>query len=373
MVRSNKYLVLALGALTMFGAGCSGGSTGDDSGSGHDATSEGGGDSGGPAMTYTYVINALTIDPADTDMNNPTMPHTGFNLDNLCSTSMSQFGCGYGDSTSMIDTDQNTTGCTDPSGTCKCVDNQLPAVADLIGSVAPNIRGTLTDEVNQNKLALLVRVSGVNDLMNDDSVTVAVYQAFPTFTSNCNAVPTDGEYSVAMSSLNSANVDDPKVHFMGKIVNGRLQVTSGINDQFILPLPPIMGQQITLALHATQIRANLTADSGSTGNLGGFIVGQDLVTTVCTVAPSFCSAVPQLIGPEMDIDYPFPPTDDSSGCFVSMDMDPNHMGRGALSAGLGFTLVKAHVSTTTPVAASQAAGTCGASSSGGDAGAGDGG
>ncbi|MBL8678432.1 MAG: hypothetical protein JNK05_04670 [Myxococcales bacterium] len=379
---TKRLLTLATSGALIGLVGCStpppppDGSTPTDSGIPTDGSNPPDG-STGTERTLTYVINSLTVDETPAD---EAAPVAGFNLDGLHSseerTVPMSHPCLKFDSPSRTDQDQNcpvamvnamtgrcgsmTASCAPGAGCAGGVDNQLPAILDAIGAAASmqfpmGLRPELSNQVRQNRISLIVRVTGVNDLTNDDSVTVKVYTAFPTFTTGCDMVAADREYSIAADALNTpTDIESAKISFPGRITAGRLTVTAP--GMFPLPLPEIMGARISLTLTGAQLRASITETGGTAGNLGGSFNGSQLLTAIQMIAPDFAMQAESIIGGFVDIEV---------GGICSRRMPPPAM-FGNIGVGLAFTLATARV---TPMsAASRPAGACGGSSSPADAG-----
>jgi hypothetical protein len=349
MVSRTGSLTLVCGAIAALSVACGGGNNTPDTGGTDGGTDTGG---GGPGGTLTYVVDQLTIDENDSE----TETHTGFNLDNLFSTGTGARDCSHPDFVSALDPDQNMPGtCMRPAAGCQGgVDNQLPTVAGLLMARGTDVRMLLSQQITQNSLAIIARISDVNDLMNDPAVTVRLYVGYPTFTTNCTTVAPDREYQISTSSLmpGSTNIDEAKFRLEGSIVNGRLRITSDMNTSFDLPLPAGPGQSITLALRAPQLRINISETGGTQGNLGGYVNGGDLITTLCMnqQTMSFCSLVMTAVGGLVDID--------SLNLGMGMCVDTAMRRYGGIGMGLGIRTTIARVSTTP--AAAQMPGTCGA-------------
>ncbi len=362
-MRRINYLGFAAAAISALAIGC-GPETNNGDVTNNDATTD-----AGAAQTYTFVLDQLQIDADDL----PENPHTGFNLDDLFSTESDPLGCAHPDFYSLYDNDQHCTavsnerctvmpnpGCARGTGCSGGVDNQLPTLANTINTVmsGTDIRATLADTVTNNKLALIVRVSGVNDLTNDSSVRVAIYRGFPTFTAGCTSVTGGREYSVDRSFLSAGATDidtGANVAFDGAIVNGRLQVRAGTATGGVFNLPlSFSGFNIVLPLHQLQVRANITATGLANGSLGGWVGGSDVVDAVAMIAPDYVAVVRGVIAGLVDIQI-------NMSCGDSSANPPTY---GGIAVGLGLRAVPATISTTTPIADMQAAGTCGYSAPG---------
>lgn len=321
--RQSGFLSLTMmaGLVTTMGAGCG------------DTTTPGGTTPTAP-QTFDYVINTLAID-GNTD---PNMAHTGFNVDGRFSGSnmgsLQPADCTHVDYFSTIDSDQNEGTC--PGAMCKGgVDNQLPALSELLGSLGGvNVNASIMEQLTTGKLVLLLRVSNVNGApgpsLNDSDVTVRIFIGRPMVSDCAQLFSANGRFAVDTASLRagSMNLDDAQFQFPGSIVNGRLRITPsmGMGGTLPIPLPEIMGLRLTLNVRNPQIRMTLTADRGTNGNLGGFLRSGDILDLICMTPQTmqFCSAAPGFISGLVDVQN-----------MMSCDA-PN----GGIGLGLGLTAVK---------------------------------
>ena len=306
--------------------------------------------------TYTFVIDQLTIDADDSRDH----PHTGFNLDGLYSEASDPAGCNHADFGSGIDPDQNENGCVwTTSGACHGgVDNQLSVLADTIGTASGvDVRNLIVDRIARNEACTIVQVADVNGFLgptlNDPDVTVKLFECYPTFTTDCDSVLPNREYSVAASSVTPGSVDTahPLHAFAGSIQAGRLSVISSADT--LLPieffLPPLGGRALRVPLHALRLRVALSSTEGMQGNLGGFVRGDQLVQSANCTGPEYCTVVEGAIGGLVDI--ALTGTCEEPG-------PPRHFG--GIGFGWGFHLVPATIRTMDPVLTAQTPGTCGA-------------
>ncbi len=329
---------------------------------------------GGADRTLTYVISNLTVDETPADSNSP---QAGYNLDGIFTADdgSTPLSCGKPDQPSDVDRDQNAPaaslgmngrapaanpGCMPGMGCRGGVDNQLPNILDALGTALTmqfpeGIRPVLRQQVQSSSLALVIRITGVNDLMNDDSVQVKVYNAFPTFTTGCNMVSADREYALATASVMGGNIETPVIPaFNARIVAGRVIVA--MPGMFPLPLPEIMGQRINLSLSNAQLRINITEAAGSRGNLGGMFNASQLIDVIRTAAPTFVMQAEGIIGGFVDIQEPVPTEATMmSGTCVNRMVMPTRFGN--IGVGLRFDTVRATLAAM-PVAA-RPAGACG--------------
>ncbi len=309
---------------------------------------------GGP--TYTFVASRLTIDATDA----PEVAHTGFNVDGLFSGPTDADGCNHEDFFSLFDRDQHSpSGCAMGATPCTGgVDNQLPTVIGALEAVAgSDPRMILAGEVTNNRFAVLVQLSSVDDPVNDSSIGIRVFIGYPTFTTGCTSVAADREYSVSAASLRPGGTgpSDALIAVPGAIVGGRVITTTPVAGGLPFPLPIGAGLTLDVSLHALQVRFDLasTLDRGTNGNLGGWAPGNELVDAIDRIAPGFREAVEAILAGVVDVRLP--------GMTTCVDRTTPTMPQfGGASMGLGAQLVRARVSTTTPVAARPAVGTCGA-------------
>lgn len=369
MVRKMGFLGLASGALLALAA-CGPGGGGNADGGG------GGGDGGGmmtaPPRTYTYVLNSLSVDMGD----DPMVAHTGFNLDNLYSDGTQEADCAHEDFFSTLDRDQNCMGAMNGmcaagamnmgcmGGTAGCqggVDNQLPTLANTIETVAStDVRAEVASALNNHQFSLLVRITDVNGdispTLNDDSVTLKLYIAYPTYSNNCTSVTGGREFVIDQGSVMGSDIEAAVYSFPGSIVNGRIRVRAGAGGQpFNLQLPEVMGTRISLPLRNIELRASLNADgTAAGGNLGAFVAGSDVVNIVAMAAPMFRDQVETAISGLIDVQV-------MGVCYDRMSMPRRY---GGIGVGLGFTTVPATVRAMNPVVMARPAGVCGSSSGG---------
>lgn len=333
-------LALALAATA---CGPSGGGPGDAGGDGA------GDDASGAGQTYTFVVSDMAIDPGD----DPTLgPAAGFNLDGLYSSASDADGCVHQDFVSALDPDQNMPdGCTMLGTGCRGgVDNQLPSLANALDHIVP-IRDILRDEVTHNHLVVLARITGVDSLADDPNVSVNLYIGYPTFTTDCDRVLPDREYSVDATTVDGGDIERAHLSFAGAIVRGRLRLTPSMSDPTIpIPLPVFGGAPLTLTLHGVQFRMDLTAQAGERGNLGGYLDGDEVLRGTCATFPSYCMVDMPIVGNAVDIRR-------MGVCFDASAMTPQF---GSIGVGINVRAVSARISSATPVATGPARDTCGA-------------
>lgn len=336
-----------------------------------------GDDGGTPAptpsapQTFDYVISSITVDQTNGMAPNPatnTAGVAGFDLDGLKSTAADaamrgSAACSHADFFSTLDSDQNTGTCAAgmARGGASCqggVDNQLPEIASTVQGFGTDIRATLTEQLQQGKVAILIRVANVNGTpgptLNDSAVDVYLYPIGRPMFASCSNVGMVGQsYAVDTASLMGGNdlVANARYHYSASIVNGRLRVAPAAGQttaNFTFNLP-IMDMNIPLALFKTQLRVDMTADRGANGNLGGYAQLGPLASMLGSLLPAGIpvSTVQTVLQSLVDVQDP---AGNAMGCTA-----PN----GGISLGLGFSTVRAVIQAA-PVTGARM-GMCGAS------------
>ncbi len=317
-----------------------------------------------PPRTLTFVLDQLTIDEND----DPSVPHTGFNLDGLFSTDAGPLGCAHADYLSLHDDDQNCSavmdehcvatpnvGCTSTERGCVGgVDNQLPTLAIIIQTAASaDIRSTLQESVSTNKLSVVVRITGIDDWTTDPVVRVAMYRAYPTFGTDCTAVLPGREYAVDRTYVGgrATDIDSPLFAYDGSIAGGRLRFAASPRETAGFNLPISMrGLTLNLRLHGLQIRANVAADALSIGSLGGWIGGDEFLTDLAVNDPYYITVRRGIIGALCDVEV-------NRVCDGSALNPPRF---GGISIGLGIHGVPATIASgPAAIVSGPAVGTCG--------------
>ncbi len=292
---------------------------------------------------YNYVFRTLTVDQGTGGMAPSPWTHnhgvTGFNLDGRYSAPAAAMpaDCTHGDFFSTLDPDQNmgtcATGAARGGSACNGgVDNQLPDLADMVSGFGADLRAEFRDQLRQGRLALLVRITDVNGTpgpcFNDSSVHVSVYATGRPMFADCAESGAPGQ-PYAIDSVSRETT------FTGRIVNGRLVVeppAPSSRANLMLNLS-VRGMPFPLPLLQTQLRMNMTPDTGTGGNLGGYVTLRDLATSIHQLYPAGVprKTVQSFHASLVDIQLP---TGDPMGCTA-----PN----GAVGVGLGFTAVRATI------------------------------
>lgn len=225
---------------------------------------EAGGGTGG--MAQTYVLSVLNIGQAAPDGDQSVVP--GFNLDGRVSDSMDEYGCFHEDFTSP------------PPDSEQGVDNQLGPILASVGS-SLDIEGTISTNIAEGDLLILVNVEGIDDYTNDPCVTVNL--ELGTMEGTGATMPMLGEDGL-LAPGQTINVDQRSVGLVstqGEIVDGRLRA-GPVDVELNLP---IMGMSLTLNIRQALLRFDASADAISNGLLGGALGVEETVTAIVSVAP----------------------------------------------------------------------------------------
>lgn len=241
-----KKLVVIAGMTTgIVGAGCGG----DDTGAPTVELC-----TSGTCETHTYLTNVLSIPVMDTAGNVP-----GFNIDGTDATVCNQVDA-------MGPAPDNITG----------VDNSVgPTLGGLVGSM-------IQDNVDDGSVLLIMQLDGVDSFTNDDRVKLTVLLAeVPegvTLTLDPSGrIAAGQDFDVnELSYTDTAHTMAAVTFDNGKIVNGRFQAGP---DDFPLSIS-LMGASLSLTVHSTQIRFNVSETSISAGVLGGGLNVDEVNNTV---------------------------------------------------------------------------------------------
>ncbi len=302
----------------------------------------------GTGRTLTYAVSAMTVDPTPFDERTPL---AGFDLDGRFSRDEFGQGCDRLDAPSDLDCEANCSQVAlDPQGRCTrlgCVgagclggvDNQLPGLLDMLGSVRgadfPGGRpGTAIERAYRaGQAAIVVQLSGVDSLEQDELVAVRLFPAVPVYGSpdggGCSARRIDQRYAIARRAVIEGDPARPAGRDgVGRIVRGQLRARfeGPISIPFIDVGPSIRDWSIEIA----QIAVNLSEEAGSQGNLGGAISVQTLLPSFGTQPPP--SGVAIILSGLVDL----PGVD--GRCFSRNDCTQP---TGRISVGVRFSLVRA--------------------------------
>lgn len=294
--------------------------------------------------TLTYVLSSMTID--DTAAST----YAGFNHDGLFSTDTTPRSCDHADQASSLDRDQNcptamlgadgrcssSAGCAAGAGCQGGVDNQLPTIADAVVTVVGmDLRSEIQRRISASELVFVLRVTNVDDLVEDPSVELKVYQAWPTFTTGCTGVLPDRQYVVQQGSLlpGATSLSMARFAVPGSIRGGRLYPSTG----GVLTLPVAVG--VNIDVRGSLLRANVTDTALSAGNLGGYSSGSAFYDAVVGMNPSLAAVAGVFVGGSVDLEDPLPTPGSAMGLCSNTGARPPRFGN--VGIGARFTAVRA--------------------------------
>lgn len=267
MSKTRWLSIAALLGVLGCGGGDAPGDGGPSGGEADGAPRDGGGTSTG--ATYFYVVSRADL-PAPTGNT-----AVGFDVDGLSSD---------GDDATTADRmcTPEAADYTSPSGTSG-IDNQLagilPGVESFIDdpdtTTVETLSSVLADIIHFGFFLLLAEVSGVDDLVNDDSVTLSFYIGAPPEGELGPALTGEGELEAGQTfDLNEGLMRGagPIATIPGRITEGVLHVGPGEAMIVLGTATPV-----SLPLHDVELEARITATSLSDGVLGGKLVGDELL------------------------------------------------------------------------------------------------
>jgi hypothetical protein len=258
---SFSKLALCSLAAALVGVGCGG----DDDGGG-------GGDMCDTGETYLFVASVIDIGQADPTGDPNIVP--GFNLDGITSDDTDPMGC--------FKTDFNS----GPPDNIEGVDNQLgPILAALEGSF--DVSGSIADAIADGSIALMMKVSNVDELANDSCVTVEIL---------LGEVPGGGAPMLGGDGLlvpgQTFDIDSRSVGmatFEGAIVNGRVQ-----GGPVAIPLAVPLDETTTLTLNIANAEVRFNIGDGTSVNTGVIGGGLDIEETLTAITMAVMD-VPEML------------------------------------------------------------------------------
>ena len=205
-----------------------------------------------PAPKSVTQAGVLTFATFARILDDDTKVAEGLNLDGLVSTNGDEASCGMKDFTS-------------PDGEAG-IDNQfgglLPVIEGYVGS--ENIGALLAAAIANGQLLILFAIDDVDDLKNDDDVTVRVAAG-----TGVPFLDAQGKF-ITYQTFGIDRVTAPVSKLPGRIEDGVLHVGPG---QAILPVR-VLDAKFNLDLHEVAGRIELTPDeSGGGVSMKGMLAG----------------------------------------------------------------------------------------------------
>jgi hypothetical protein len=313
------------------------------------------GDGAAPAMTRVapnstleFVVSAMAVDTfAGQISDSPAMAHTGFNLDGRFSDETDPGGCNHEDFQSALEATEGLgPECLAPG--CGGVDNMLPTLAAAIQSITPSfeINATLARSIARGERLLVLRLTGVDDMLDDPDVRLTLLAVFDADGRCEDNFTGAGRFVADARSFVEGDPARPRWRAHAAIAHGRVFTL----EAFTTPVPVPLTQQRFLEVdgHASQVRFEMPACGESArGNWGAWVDVGPLVAQASADEPRFAAAF-AAIGATL-VDVPI-----NGICADTMGPFPTY---GGASVGYGFELARAEV---TGVAAAPSPGACGA-------------
>lgn len=228
------------------------------------------------ASTLDFVVTDLAIDLPESTT------RAGFNLDGEFSTAAT--GCSVPDSFATIGDFANNHGCslaTDPS--CRGgIDNYLPEVVDVFDrTMQTSFRQRANQYVTRGHATWIVRITDIDDQINDPVVKIHLFRAFPMSSSCATAFGGTGKFKVDNASLFTADdLTTPRWVLDGSIVGGKLFATRSIAFATAsnAPLPVVVAQSLSSSFSFDLYQASFYTDATTldvnstfTATFGGWV------------------------------------------------------------------------------------------------------
>jgi hypothetical protein len=297
----------------------------------------------GTGRTLTYALWQIVVEGTPPDH---LTPIAGFNLDGVYTDLDGIEGvCHRPDSPSALDCELNcperavtrsggcaAPGCAPGLGCRGGVDNQLPSLLDAFDTLFPTVSGGSRAAVARayrgGQTALIVQVSAVDSLEDDDLVRVRVLRAVPEFSAPCHASRADLPYATARRAVIDGDRARPVLaDGVGRIRGGVLRAK--FSGPIAVPFIDSGPRLIDWPIESARFAVNLSEAGGSRGNFGGAIQPEVLLR-------SFDA---ELISQSITIVSGFVDDPLSPGVCVDRASCPVRFGR--ISVGFNFSLTRA--------------------------------
>lgn len=223
--------------------------------------------------SYLYVVSMMQTGASSPDSNPSVVP--GFNLDDRTSTGDDEESCRHEDYTAP------------PPDSITGVDNVLGPVLSSF-ETSFQINATAATTIAAGTFLMLVEVSEVESLENDDDVTVDfLFGVLPegTFAPELGEdglLAQDQLFDIDSRSFDPEGV--PFAHFPGsQIVNGR--VITGGEGGFTVSIPYSAEETISLNIHRSQNRFDISEGALGRGVIGGGLNVEELVAEMSPILP----------------------------------------------------------------------------------------
>jgi hypothetical protein len=195
----------------------------------------------------------------------------GFDLDGVNSTEPVEDSC-------------YTTDSTDSEGNGG-IDNQLAYVwSDLEGLVGEATQGLIQGAINEGRFLIMIELEGVDDLVNDDDVTVHILRGIADPDIGTKGLIAPDQTFYADEEGSSSMVENAQI-IDGKLEAGPVEFTVPIN---------ILDANFGMLVRSGKVRIDINEDGSFDGLLGGFIKPAEFIADLMDTG---ARAEAELIGP----------------------------------------------------------------------------
>jgi hypothetical protein len=196
------------------------------------------------------------------------------------------------DSTEPVEDSCYTIDSTDGQGNGG-IDNQLAYVwSDLVGLVGEATQGLIQGAINEGRFLIMIELEGVDDLTNDDDVTVHILRGIANPDIGTKGLIAPDQTFYADEEASSSMVEHAQI-IDGKLEAGPVEFTVPIN---------ILDANFGMLVRSGKIRINIQEDGSFDGLIGGFIKPAEFIADLMDTG---ARAEAELIGPffENNTDY----------------------------------------------------------------------
>lgn len=262
--------IVSLLLLAVAIAGCASEGPGTPAGTG--GTPSGLCDSG---QAYTYVVSLADVAKRDASER-----MAGFDLDGRVSDETDVTACGHADFTSP------------PPDSEPGVDNQLGVLAESLEGMF-DISASLESAIQDGTMTLLVTVGAVDDLTNDDCVTVELALGYRADGATAPALGPDGRLAPGQEYDYR-----PLADATGEIVNGRVRTDAiDVEGRITIVDPPV-----PFAIRDGQLRFDITEGRVSRGVVGGSVAVDTLIAAVEAMRPDLSGLAAAVLESHADLE-----------------------------------------------------------------------
>jgi hypothetical protein len=240
------------------------------------------------------------------------------------------------------------------------VDNRLATGINTVQTaLGRDARRLWPEAIASATWVLLLRVSDIDDDACDPHVIVSIYRGVPDFVDGCRPRVPGQAFAVLREDLlpGATSADAARYTFDAMIVDHRLVVTDAVSADrtTMFSFEPVFGMPSNMLVHGAQMRVQLSPQSLTAGNFGGYLLGADVLRVAISIDSRYEMLLMSAIGGLLDMQLPLYP-DPTGICVSTVGSTTSY---GGFSIGFGFTAVSATISTTTPIADGPLPGRCG--------------